>query len=255
MIKLSEFTKLRATMLAVHCGAAVGLILFWDPRWFALSFVCSFLFLWIGQEMYCHRYLCHRSFKMSPLVQKICAILSIYNLYGNPIGIAATHATHHKYSDTDKDPHPSSTPLKSWFWVSERFDKSIDPGTAKRLMKDPLLSFIAKYYLIIYIVSLFAVGLVSAKILVYGFLVTHVYAFAANGLVTVFCHGKGYRTHDTRDTSTNNHWVNLALFGNGVAMHNNHHASPTRFTNSEKWTEVDIIGFIIRLLFKKENAI
>jgi len=122
-------------------------------------------------------------------------------------------------------------------------------------MQDPWLNFMARHYLKIYLSTLFVIGLVSLKALVYGLLVTHVYAFFANGLVTVFCHGKGYRTHDTRDTSTNNHWVNLMLGWNGVAFHNNHHAKPTRFTTSESRSEVDLIGVIIRVLFAKEKAL
>lgn len=253
MKSITEFTKLRITILAAHIGAAVGLCLLWDPAWLLLSAVCTFAFLWISQEMYVHRYLCHRSFSMPVLAQRVCAALSVYNLYGNPIGVASTHTTHHKYSDTDKDPHPASTPWRSWFWLTDNFDKSIDPSTARRLMKDPWLKFIANNYFKIYFLTILIAGLISLKILLYAFLVTHVYAFAANGLITVFCHGKGHRRYKTSDTSTNNSYVNALLLFNGVAMHNNHHAKPTRSSNSEAWYEVDVIGLIVRLFFVKSS--
>lgn len=253
---ISELTKLRMTVIAAHIGAIVGLVFLWDPAWLLLSAACTFVFWWIAQEMYVHRYLCHRSFEMPDLAQKVCAALCVYNLYGNPIGVAATHTTHHKYSDTSRDPHPAATPWRSWFWATDNFDKSIDQGTARRLMRDSWLKFIAEHYFKIYFGTSLVVGVISLKVLVYALLVTHVYAFAANGLITVFCHGGGYRRHATNDASTNNQLVNSLLLFNGVALHNNHHAKPTRPSNSEAWYEVDLVGAIIRLFFcKKPKAL
>ncbi len=255
MIRFSEFTKLRLTMLIAHTGAICGLVLIWDAKWLLLSAACIIAFFWVGQELYCHRYLCHRSFEMPLWVQRVCVILSIYNLFGHPIGIAATHITHHKYSDTNKDPHPALTPWQSWFWVSKNFSNSVDQGVVKRLMRDPWLKFISAHYLLIYFGTAFLVGLFSIKILIYAILIPHVYAFAAIGLITVFCHNKGYRRYNTADASTNNHWVNLMLGWNGAAFHNNHHAKPARYTTSDNWNEIDLIGVFVYFLFCKKKTL
>lgn len=232
-------------MLVVHVAAACGLYAYWDPTWLLLTALCSFVYLNFAQEMYCHRYLCHRAFDMPVWLQRVCAVLSLFNLYGHPIGIAATHATHHKHSDTDRDPHPASSPWRSWFWMGEKFDKSIDTPTARRLMRDEFLVFLQKHYFLIYCSVVIGVCMIHAKAAVYGLLVPHVYAFAANGLVTVFCHSRGYRNHDTNDKSTNNLGVNALLMFSGIALHNNHHAHPGRYSCSEKWYEVDLVGCII----------
>lgn len=248
IFNISQFSKLKLLILLVHILGMAGLIFYWDPKWFLLTAVCHLLFLWIGQEMYVHRFLSHNSFKLNETWQSICALLSVFNLFGSPIGIAATHVTHHKYSDKEKDPHPASYPIKSWIWTYHLFETSNDIRTVKKLTNNKLLKFIAKEYFKIYLITVFIFALIDVRIVIYGFFVHVMYAFFSNGMINVLCHKYGYRLVNTKDNSRNNIFVNIMLFGSGIAMHNTHHAYPNDWNLSRSWYEFDFVGKIINLI-------
>lgn len=249
---ITPFTKLKTIIFIVHILGLIGLYSYWDPRWFVLFFVCHFLFLWIGQEMYVHRYLSHRSFQMSVGWQRLCAFLSIFNLFGTPIGIAATHVTHHKNSDSEKDPHPSTHPVQSWFWIYPQFDKSLDIKTVKRLSTDTWVRWISKHYFLIYLLTVLLLSVIDVRIVIYGFFTHVIYAFFSNGLINVVCHKLGYRRYHTNDNSRNNLLVNAMLFFSGIALHNNHHALPQNYKIDKTWYELDLVGLIISMIKKKD---
>jgi fatty-acid desaturase len=148
---ISEFSKLRILSTVVHFAGIFGLYFYWDPYWLILSVVGVFVFLWLGQELYCHRFLSHKAFGLSDGLQRLFAFLSIFNLFGTPIGFAATHVNHHKYSDTPKDPHPAATPWLTWFWLAPGFETSRSASTIKRLLDNGWLVFINKNYFKIYL--------------------------------------------------------------------------------------------------------
>jgi stearoyl-CoA desaturase (delta-9 desaturase) len=250
---ISEFTKLRALILAVHCAGAWGLYTYWDPLWLVLSGVSVFAFLWLGQELYCHRFLSHKAFKLSQAWQRVFAFLSIFNLFGNPIGIASTHVNHHKYADTPQDPHPASTPWLSWFWLSPGFETSRSTATVKRLLKDRWLVLISRHYFKIYFVIVGCVAAVDLRIAVYGFFLPVMYAFFCDGLVNVVCHKYGYRLFNTDDCSRNNLIANAVLLGSGVSLHNTHHAKPNDYRLSRRWYEVDAVAAIIEVVQTKDR--
>ncbi len=245
---ISEFTKLRALIVIVHCLGVYGVYCLWDPVWFCLSLVCVFAFLWLGQEMYCHRFLSHASFEMPKKWQRACALLSVYNLFGNPIGIASTHVNHHKYSDTDLDPHPASYPVQSWLWIYPEFATSRNIGVTKRLMRDPWLVFIGRNYFKIYLSTVFVLSLIDLKIVIYGMFIPVIYAIFCDGIVNVVCHIWGYRRYDSNDESKNNLIGNAVLMFSGIAMHNNHHAYPSSHNMSRAWYEIDLVGLLINVI-------
>ena len=245
---ISEFTKLRALICAVHLAGAIGVYWYWNPYWLLLSGASVFAFLWLGQELYCHRYLSHSSFNMAPLLQKVCAWLSIYNLFGNPIAIAATHVNHHKYSDTERDPHPASHPVQSWLWIYPEFATSRSMGTVRKLMQDRLLVIISRNYFKIYIGTMLILAAIDLRIVIYGMFVPVIYAVFCDGVVNVICHIWGYRRHDTGDHSRNNLIGNALLLFSGIAMHNNHHAQPKNYRMSQAWYEIDLVGLIAHQL-------
>ena len=50
----------------------------------------------------------------------------------------------------------------------------------------------------------------------------------------------------TRDESRNVWWLGLLTLGEG--WHNNHHARPAAAIHGWRWNEVDISGYVIRLM-------
>ena len=250
---MSEFSKLRLVILLVHVAGIAGVIAYWDPAWFLLTLISVVLFTWLGQEAYCHRYLAHRSFELDRVWQKTFAFLSIFNLFGSPIGIAATHVNHHRYSDSPFDPHPASAGWRTWLWLTHGFEQSRNVGTVKRLMHDEWLIFIQRHYFRIYFSVVGPASLIDIRIVIYGFFLPVIYAFFCNGVVNVICHRYGYKLFQTNDDSKNNLFASLILLGNGVAFHNTHHAYPSDYRLSRRWFEIDVVASLIDLFRKKDR--
>ena len=255
MVKLSQFTKVRLLVVLAHVLGVWGLINYWDPRWLLLTLVCHIGFLWLGNEMYVHRFLAHKSFAMPLWLQRVCACLSVFNLFGAPIGVAATHMTHHKFSDREGDPHPASDSVRSWFWIHPRMEKSNNRSVVRRLMRDEWLVMINRRYFSIYLGTVIALALLDIRIAIYGFLLHVMYAFFCDGLINVVCHKYGYRIAETSDNSRNNLVVNAFLLFSGAALHNTHHAYPNVAGQSRRWYEVDLVGTLIGLIMVKRKTV
>ena len=242
-MKLNDLEKLRASILIVHVAAITGLVFLWDPSWLLISLFSYVSFLWLGHDLYYHRYLSHRSFYMPRWMQKVCSVLGIYCLFGTPIGIASTHVKHHGHSDTDKDPHPAKYPFAAWFWTYHQMEVR-DRATVVRLSKDKWLCLIGRNYFVIYFFTILLAFIINPKIALYGFFIPAVYGFFSNGLVNVVCHKWGYKRYQTSDNARNNLVVNVFLLFGGIALHNTHHAYPKSYILSRSWYEIDLVGAI-----------
>ncbi|MEJ7709627.1 MAG: acyl-CoA desaturase [Pyrinomonadaceae bacterium] len=64
--------------------------------------------------------------------------------------------------------------------------------------------------------------------------------------INSICHLWGTRPNKTRDESGNVWWLGLLTLGEG--WHNNHHARPASALHGWRWYEVDISGYVIRLM-------
>ena len=82
--------------------------------------------------------------------------------------------------------------------------------------------------------------------LIWGGFVRTVFVLHTTWLVNSATHVWGYRTHETRDSSTNLWWVALLTYGEG--WHNNHHAFQTSARHGLRWWEVDMTYVAIRVL-------
>ena len=84
--------------------------------------------------------------------------------------------------------------------------------------------------------ALYAIG--GMPWLVWGCFVRSVLVLHSTWLVNSATHVWGYRSHETRDNSTNLWWVALLTYGEG--WHNNHHAFQTSARHGLRWWEVDM---------------
>jgi stearoyl-CoA desaturase (delta-9 desaturase) len=247
---MNDFDRLRLLLLIVHVCAAVGVVMYWEPAWLMLTVVAHFCFNWLGQELYCHRYLSHRSFELATGWQRLFLVFSIFNLFGTPLGIAGSHISHHKYADTDKDPHPSKDGWKTWFFFHKYPFHPVNMKYVKQMLADPWVAFVTRHYFKLYLVPIVLFAFIDLRIVIYGFLLNVVLSLTSVGLINVGCHKFGYRRYDTQDTSRNNWGINALMLFNGAANHNTHHAHPGRWYTAEKWWELDGVGRIISWIKK-----
>ncbi len=68
----------------------------------------------LGGTILLHRIMSH-CHSVSPVVKKLLSLLTVPMVSGSPLGWALVHRTHHRYQDTEKDPH--SPLFKSRLWI------------------------------------------------------------------------------------------------------------------------------------------
>ena len=209
----------------------------------------------LGVGLGWHRLLTHRGFKAPKWLEYTLSTLATMSMQDSPDKWVATHRIHHKFTETDKDPH--STKPGFWWaqigWVVWGTAQDHDQKTLERyvpdLLKDKGHALISRFYFIPIIVSafiLFAIG--GWTMVVWGVFARVVVGWHTTWFVNSLSHIYGQRPHETGDDSTNNWFVALLTFGEG--WHNNQHAFPTSARHGLKWYQFDMNWIAIRILEK-----
>lgn len=242
---LQLIKKWGTIQLVLYTVCLIGLYFFWDPMllWVSLA---GYVFLAIfGLEIGHHRYFSHRSFTASPFVDRFLLVCTIF-VGAGPTGFwTALHRYHHKYSDTDKDPHrPVDQPILCYFHCNDRSRSEFEWSMAGDLLKDPVHLWLLQYYNYVYFGFIAIMYIINPYIALYVFVIPAIITLNTSGLVNVVNHRWGYQNYTGIDNSTNNTWVNLISFGGG--LHNNHHGNQRSYTTKVKKWEHDLCGWIIK---------
>lgn len=222
-----------------------------------LTFV---FYLWhiLGVTIGLHRLLGHRAFTCPKAVEYFFVFGAYLAFHGSPVWWATIHRAHHRYSDTELDPH---TPMKGYFeafsfYTEWKYPAHINPKVQSRdLLKDPVYNFLESrgdwkwgYALCVAICLAFrallwvAFGpLVAGASLLGGFL-----ALNAPLILNIICHLSqyGYRNFQIADNSMNNWFMAIVCVGDG--WHNNHHAVPGSSNMGLKRWEIDPSYLVLR---------
>ena len=225
---------------------------FFDFAWTSLVYVLIGYFLYngIGVSMMLHRYYSHRSFEFnSNIIKWICTWFAIVAGRGSPLGWVYVHRLHHKHSDTLQDPHdPKTVGWKIFFPHLVKYGDTIN----KRIIIDMLTKFhigINTYYMWFIILWSIALLMISPTVFYFFYVIPFTMSFIALDFFVLLSHKYGYRNFETKDTSKNNWFISLILWGEG--WHNNHHKNPGNFTTKIKWWEIDLLGNFIIFIRKK----
>ena len=207
-----------------------------------------------------HRHLTHRAFKAKKPVRAALAILGSAAVEGPVISWVADHRKHHAFTDVPGDPHSPHVghggglrgALKGLAhahlgWLYDHSQRALKTRYAPDLMKDPLIRFVDRTFVIWVLAGLavpFGLGWAIG-----GSLHTALTGLLWGGLVRMFvlhhvtysinslCHFFGSRDFDTDDESRNLAW--LAPMSFGESWHNNHHAYPTSAHHGHGVWQVD----------------
>ena len=242
---------------AIHAAVVLAPFTF---SWSALA-VCLILYVaaGFGVTMGYHRLLTHRSFQTPRVVEYLLTALGSLANQGGPLQWVAIHRIHHQHSDADGDPH---SPRDGAWWAHMfwwmPYDPALDEPTrygpyVADLAKDPMHRVFQRFQIVPPLLLaglLYGLGQawdgVGLAWVVWGMFVRTTLLYHATWLVNSATHVWGYRSHDTRDHSTNLWWVALITLGEG--WHNNHHAFPRSARHGLRWWEVDVTYLFIRLL-------
>ena len=195
-----------------------------------------------------HRFATHRSFQSRPVVEFILLALGSMAVEGPVLQWVATHWKHHRLADQAGDPH---SPLEGmvhahmgWMFGTQ---KGIPERDAKHLLKDRVAVFVSRTFALWAALGFVIPFLIDGwRGLLWGGLVrlfiTHHITWSVNSV----CHQFGRRSFGTPDRSRNQ-WV-VGVLGLGEGWHNNHHAFPESAFHGLRWYEIDLSGYVIRLL-------
>ncbi len=225
--------------------------------------VCGILYLLagFGVTIGYHRLLTHRSFRTPRAVEYTLAVMGSLANQGGPLRWVAVHRIHHRHSDAAGDPHSPRDGV--WWahllWWMPYVPALDEPACYRRyvpdLAQDPVHRFLERFHILLPLAlagALFGLGAawggwtLALSWLVWGIFVRTTLLYHATWLVNSATHLWGYRSHPTRDDSTNLWWVALISLGEG--WHNNHHAFPRSARHGLRWWELDPSYGVIRLL-------
>jgi fatty-acid desaturase len=241
-------------------GLHLGALLAFVPAYFTWQAVAVCVFLhWltggIGICMTYHRLLVHRSFTVRyKWMEYLLTAIGCSASEGGAIGWVSDHRRHHAHSDEEDDAHSPNRGLgwaHMFWWMTPDITAEHTPEYYERwapdLNRDRGHVWLDKYHFIFPIglgLGLLAYG--GMPWLVWGCFVRSIFVLHTTWLVNSATHVWGYRTHQTRDNSTNLWWVALLTYGEG--WHNNHHAYQTSARHGMRWWEVDMTYIALRLM-------
>jgi stearoyl-CoA desaturase (delta-9 desaturase) len=241
---------------ALHLGALLALV----PGYFSWSgLVVCLLLHWltggIGICMTYHRLLTHRSFATRPkALEYLLTAIGCCASEGGAVGWVADHRKHHAHSDEPDDVHSPNRGFgwaHMFWWMTPDITSLHTPEYLTKwspdLMRDPVHRFLDRFHYIFPLAmfaGLYAIG--GMPWLVWGGFVRSILVLHTTWLVNSATHVWGYRTHATRDSSTNLWWVAWLTYGEG--WHNNHHAFQTSARHGNRWWEFDPTYWAIRFM-------
>ena len=195
-----------------------------------------------------HKLLSHRAFAPNPGLVKTVSWMSMLMFSGQPLAWAATHRLHHKYSDTDQDPHsPIHGRLHAYYtWlVSYKMPES-DKFIVKDLIKEhPWMLSMWKYESIapaVFYAVLFALNTTLATVILFAAILS----FHKGMLVNMISHDPLLAGPNK---STDRVW--LARLLSPTFLHRDHHQHSNKYdyTNSQV---TDYSAWFIRVFLAKK---
>lgn len=220
-----DFRKyLFSIQVYIHIFFIIGLFLF---PWYIIVptiLINQIIFVGLCGTVFFHRITAHKN-KINPIVEKILIILSWIGASGSALGWAGTHRMHHRFSDTEKDPHsPKHVGKLKAYWFSSG-DSSVIRYVPD-LLRNPWYMFQHKHYFKV-LIALHILGLMFLPLVVYWIILV-VPAFLmwfAGSSINVFCHD---------DVGPRNISL-LGLLHAGEGWHKNHHDNPQSPKFNQKW--------------------
>jgi len=243
-------TKIKSIQLLNHISLIPAFIL---GSWY--HFVFSF-FIWqilciVSVSGGLHRYFTHKSYETNKFWEKLMLYSFVPTTLGSPINWIGTHRIHHANADKVGDPHSPGIIgfLKSQFHIWPKFN--IGLHYVKDLLKNKTIIFIHKNYFKLLLTYIIILYFIDIKLGLFLYSIPALFAFHGTGLVNSVCHSFGYKNHNTQENSKNNFLV--SIFSPGEGWHNNHHYYTKNPNFSEKWWEIDLTYYFIKLIKKKDN--
>lgn len=180
--------------------------------------ICSAILTAVVTEVYCHRCLAHRAFRVHPVLASVLDTYFRVIVGTDPATWAGVHRLHHRYADTPLDPHSPRVlrPLMVLLGSAYLFAVSKDRVPKDKPKGVRVLAIRAA------VVAFYFVTLGLAQVLI--ILVVHLVCYlGVMGMVNTVGHLYGSKPHPEA-SGYDLAWLAIPLLGHGY--HNSHHAHP-----------------------------
>ena len=232
-----------------------------EPKYLLLPVLFYVVTAQFGFELGFHRYLTHRAFEMREWVKRVVLYLGSISGLGQPIFFVCMHRKHHRYADTDQDPHsPNNGMIKSSLYSTYlgRLEQ-INIFSAKDVIRDPWIMWLDRNYYRVYWITFAGLLVIWWPLAVFGLAwgtVVAIHSFSLLNVVLVHHrdgHNKGYKNFERGDNSINRRLMSYLLcwYSWGGFLHNNHHAMPSAWHLDHKPGEFDLGKYFVMLIRKQ----
>ena len=231
----------------------VAWTLWGDPYWWLV--VISGILLYfpvhqLGPAIGYHKLFVHRSFDPRPWYPYLSAFIGSIAFFGDPMNAAMVHRNHHRYADTDKDPH---SPIHGRFhaylgWIATYKPSLRDSIVVTDLARDyPWLVIYRKhewmvpliFHSVLYILS----PIIFSAVAIACLLSVH------NGLaINAFSHDPHNQDNEKAiDSIFLGRWINPAF------LHRHHHQESNLYDYSHSGVKDHWATFIEKFLSKPKS--
>jgi stearoyl-CoA desaturase (delta-9 desaturase) len=217
----------------------IPMILYASWHEWIIALFMYFVFNGLGMIMTYHRLLTHRSYDCPKWLEYTLSFITTFSFTGSAITWIAIHRKHHKFADTDKDPH---SPDHLGFWRVQFFTAfaEVEGRYALDLMRDSFYKWQHKYYTIICYVTILTLALIDPMLVVYALLFPAGLTLFFGTLILSTAH-KDFKPRTVL-------WLALVTFGD--AFHDVHHDYPNKY----RLHKLDLIGWIIEKVFIRNKT-
>ncbi|XP_038613616.1 acyl-CoA desaturase [Tachyglossus aculeatus] len=246
-------------MSLLHLGALYGIALIPSAHLYTLLWVIGFYSISaLGITAGAHRLWSHRTYKARLPLRIFLTFANTMAFQNDIYEWARDHRVHHKFSETDADPHNARRGFffshVGWLLVRKHPDV-IEKGRLldlSDLKADKLVMFQRRYYkpavlFMCFIMPTLVPWYFWGESLKHSFFVASLLRYAcvlnATWLVNSAAHLYGSRPYDKNINPRENILVSLGAIGEG--FHNYHHTFPYDYSTSEYRWHINITTFFI----------
>ncbi|KAG5667061.1 hypothetical protein PVAND_015061 [Polypedilum vanderplanki] len=223
---------------------ALNVYFHWNWNGFLFHFFYG-LFSAFGISAGAHRLWSHRSYKANFKLQVLLMIMQTICIENDVIEWVRDHRVHHKFSDTDADPHNSQRGLffSHMGWLLCKKHPDVRKYGSKVDMSDiesePVLKFQRKFYIPLVLIFSFIIPIKISMYLVGHDLMVGICAIFCRYVISLhlvwftnsFAHVGSWKPYDKNIAPSDSKFFGIICFGEG--WHNFHHVFPWDYKVSE----------------------
>ena len=226
-----------------------------------IFYLFLYLFSGLGVTAGVHRYWSHKSYKARMPFQIALMVFNCISMQNDIIEWCRDHRVHHKYTETNADPHNALRGFffahMGWLMMKKHPDVFIKGKNVEisDLKADPVVRFQHRYYLkLCFLFSLFLPTIIPWLVwkedLVVSFFILFLFRYImtlhSTWFVNSAAHLWGERRYDGRINPSDNRFVCVASIGEG--WHNYHHTFPHDYATSEWGPRINMTTIILDLM-------